>query len=149
MLAQRLELVWRFVLAASFLVGPAAPASPRTWLSPAALVASPDGATLYVGCATGDRVLVFDIASRRVTRRLLFTPGPTGLCLSADGQTLFVTGAAPASRVCLVNTAQGRVVQEFRAGHTAMAPVLSPDGRTLFVCNRFDDVSALYVRTGQ
>ena len=93
---------------------------------------------------------MFDIASRKVTHYVRVTPGPTGLCLSADGQTLFVTCAAAASRVCVVNTAQGKVVQEFRAGHTAMAPVLSPDGQTLFVCNRFDDdVSVLDVRTGQ
>jgi YVTN family beta-propeller protein len=149
MLAQRLELVWKIVLAASFLVGPAMRASPPAWLSPDALVAAPDGATLYVACATEDRVLMFDIASRKVTRSIQVAPDPTGLCLSADGQTLFVTCAAPASRVCVVNTAQGRVVQEFHAGHTAMAPALSPDGNTLFVCNRFDnDVSMFDVRTG-
>ena len=150
MLAQRLELVRKIVLAASFLVGPAAPASSATWLSPAALVASLDGTTLYIGCATGGRILVLDVASGEVTRYVRVAPDPTGLCLSADGQTLFVTCAAPASRVCVVNTAQGRVVKEFRAGHTAVAPVLSPDGQTLFICNRFDDdVSVLDVRTGQ
>jgi YVTN family beta-propeller protein len=150
MLAQRLYSILAVVVAASFLAGPAAQCSPPVGLSPVALVASPDGSTLYLGCATGSRVLVFDIASRKVTRSVPVAPNPTGLCLSADGQELFVTCAAPVSRVCVVKTAQGWIAREFRAGHTAMAPVLSPDGKTLFVCNRFDDdVSVLDLATGR
>jgi YVTN family beta-propeller protein len=143
-LAQRLGSVQKLVLAASLFVGSAAQSSPLAWLSPAALVASPEGTTLYIACATGNRVLVFDLASRKVTRSVQVAPSPTGLCLSADGLRLFVTCAAPTSRVCIVDTAQGRVIGELPAGHTSMAPVLSRDGKTLFVCNRFDnDVSVL------
>lgn len=112
------------------------------WLSPNALAASPDRATLYVTCATGNRVLFFNVASGKVSRSARLPPSPTGLCVSADGKQLFVTCASPASRICIVDTLQGRVERELKAGHTAMAPVLSPDGKTLFVCNRFDnDVS--------
>src|ERR1017187_8323429 len=150
MLAQRLELVGKLVLAMSFMIGTAIQASPPAWLSPAALVASPDGTTLYIACATGNRVLVFDLASRKVTRSVQVAPSPTGLCLSADGLRLFVTCAAPTSRVCIVDTAQGRVIGELPAGHTSIAPMLSPEGQTLFVCNRFDnDVSKLDLATGK
>ena len=149
-LAQRLDSVLKIVLAASLLVGPAAQSSPPPWLSPAALVASLDGTTLYVGCATANRVVIFDIANRKVTRSVQVAPSPTGLCLSADGQKLFVTCAAPTSRVCVVDTAHGRVIEEYPAGHTAMAPVLSSDGKTLFVCIRFDnDVSVFNLTTEQ
>jgi YVTN family beta-propeller protein len=150
MLAQRLDSVLKLVLAASCLAGQAALASPPAWLSPEVLVASPDGTTLYIGCATGNRVLVLDIASRKVTRCVHLETNPTGLCISADGKKLFVTCAAPASRVCVVDTAHGRVIGELSAGHTVMAPVLSPDGQSLFVCNRFDnDISVLDLATGQ
>jgi YVTN family beta-propeller protein len=150
MLAQRLQWVWKLILAVSFLVGPAAWAATPGWLSPSALLASPDSTTLYIGCATGNRVLVFDLASRQVTRSVPVAPNPTGLCLSADGQKLYVTCSAPRSRICVVDTALGRVTADFPAGHSAMAPVLAPDGKTLFVCNRFDDsVSALNPATGQ
>lgn len=111
-------------------------------LSPTALAAAPDGRTLYVACTTGDRVLVLDLAARRVVRAIATPAAPSGLALTADGRTLFVTCAAPESTVCVVDTAAGRITRWLAAGHTAMAPVLSPDGRTLFVCNRFsDDVS--------
>ncbi len=112
------------------------------WLSPAALAAAPDGQSLFVACATGKRVLQFDLAQRKTTRSVTMPNPPTGLTTSPDGKLLYVTGAAPESDVCLVEVKQGRVMAKFRAGHTAMAPVVSPDGKTLFVCNRFnDDVS--------
>jgi YVTN family beta-propeller protein len=149
MLAQWFETGLKIILAASLLVGPAARSS-SAWLSPTALVASPDGTTLYLACATHSQVLAFDLARRGMTYSVPVLPNPTGFCLSTNGQELFVTCAAPRSRVCIVNTAQGRLAGEFAAGHTAMAPVLSPDGKTLFVCNRFDDdVSVLSVATGQ
>lgn len=118
------------------------------WLSPTALIAAPDGGTLYIACATGDRVLFFDPGTRKVVKSVATSRSPSGLALSADGKTLFVTGAKPESQVCIVDVAQAQVVGKFSAGHTAMAPVLSPDGKTLYVCNRFnDDVSVFDVAT--
>jgi YVTN family beta-propeller protein len=141
-LSSRISAVVKSVLAAGLLFVAAVSSAQPAWLSPAALVASPDGNTLYVACATGNRVVVLDVASRRVTRSIPMPASPTGLCLSTDSARLFVTCAAPESRVCVVETARGRMVEDFPAGHTAMAPVLSPDSRRLFVCNHFDnDVS--------
>ena len=108
-------------------------------LSPTALAASPDGKTLFIACGAADRLLVFDLATRRVKNSVKVPDSPTGLVLSADGKMLFVTCAAPESQICVVNTVRARVNDRFPAGHTAMSPVLSPDGKTLFVCNRFDD----------
>ena len=119
-----------------------------SWLSPTALAVSPDGRTLFVACATGDRVLVLDLATRKVARSVTTPDSPSGLALSADGRTLYVTCAAPESQVCIVDVAKARVTGKLPAGHTATAPVLSPDGKTLFVCNRFnDDVSVLDLAT--
>lgn len=127
---------------------PAAP--PAKPLSPAALAATRDGATLYVACATGDRVLRFDTATRTVTASIPVAAPPSGLALSPDGSRLFVTGARPQSVVSVIDPASGSVITNFAAGHTATAPVPSPDGRTLYVCNRFtDDVSFLDTVTGQ
>jgi YVTN family beta-propeller protein len=109
------------------------------WLSPAALAAAPDQRTLYIACATGDRVLVFNLATRKVAKSIATPKSPTGLALSTDGKSLYVTCAAPESCVCVVNVAKGRIASRLPAGHTAMSPVLSPDGKTLFVCNRFNN----------
>jgi DNA-binding beta-propeller fold protein YncE len=69
---------------------------------------------------------------------------PSGLALSADGRRLYVTCAAPESKVCIVDVQKLKIIGAIPAGHTAMAPVISPDGKTLFVCNQFNnDVSVI------
>ncbi len=125
-----------------------ASASRPKWLSPSTLAATPDRATLFVACATSDKVLVVDIASRQVTNSIAMPAPPTGLAVSADGKTLFVTCAGSPSRVCIVDVLKWRIIDTMVAGHTAMGPVLSPDGKSLFVCNRFDnDVSVFNLAT--
>ena len=114
----------------------------RPHLSPAALVASPDGRTLFIACATANQLAVFDAVAGRIVRAIALPDSPSGLTLSPDGAKLFVTCASPASTVCVIATATGRVAATIRAGHTAMAPVLSPDGETLYVCHRFDHAVA-------
>ena len=69
---------------------------------------------------------------------------PLGLALSADDKQLYVTCAAPESKVCIVNTAKSKNIETIPVGHTAMAPVLGPKGKTLYACNRFNNsISAI------
>lgn len=112
--------------------------------SPAAVVASGDGRSIYVACATADSVLVFDAEATNVAATIPVPASPTGLALSQDGTRLFVTCSAPESLVCVVDTAKRKIIRKLTAGHSAQAPVLSPDGQTLFVCARFDDAVEVF-----
>lgn len=115
-----------------------------TYLSPGVLAAAPDGKLIYVACQTARQIGVFDVAAGKITQTIAVPALPSGLALSKDGTRLYVSCAAPASTVLVIDPAAGRVVDQFPAGHTATAPVLSPDGKTLYVCNRFDaDVSII------
>ena len=113
-------------------------------LSPTALAVAHDGKSLFIACASADRVLRLNLPSQRLVDTFKMPAAPSGLAVSRDGSRLFVTCAAPESRICVVNLASGRIACQIRAGHTAMAPVLCPDDRTLLVCNRFNnDVSVI------
>ena len=117
--------------------------------SPAALVASPDGKRLFIALCEVNQVGIFDIAAGSITGRIDVPSSPSGLALTRDGSKLFVTCAAPASTVCVIDVAQGRIIDRLGAGHTAQSPVLSPDEKTLYVCNRFNnDLSVIDVETG-
>jgi YVTN family beta-propeller protein len=109
------------------------------YLSPSALVATPDGKQLFVACATADRVLAFDLAAERVSGSIAVPAPPLGLALSPDARRLFVTCAGPRSTVCVIDVASLKVLKRIPAGHTTMAPVCSPDGKILYVCDRFND----------
>ncbi len=129
-------------------------ATAETPLSPVAIVATKDASTVFVACATGQRLLRVEAGVKpgdpnaappasAVTGSLPLPSSPTGLALSGDGTRLFVTCAAPESTVCVVNIAEFKVEAMIPAGHTAMAPVPVSGDRRLYVCNRFNDEVAL------
>lgn len=135
----RLPLV---AVAATLLLAPLPPsahAAPGDPLSPSALAATSSGREVFVACATGERVLRVDLATGLVAGSFPIPAPPLGLALAPDDTKLYVTCAAPESKVVVLDLAKGKVSATLTAGHTAMAPVLSPDGKTLYVCNRFDD----------
>src|ERR1041384_6439827 len=78
----------------------AAPATRIEIFSPTAIVCAPDSKTLFIGCATTNQVIVLDLTSGKIN---LSTPLPapvSGLALSPDGRRLYVSCAAPESRLC-------------------------------------------------
>ena len=124
--------------------GPSPAQAAGGWLSPIALAATPDGKSLLVACGTASQVLQLDLAAGKVVRKFEVSGAATGLALSADGRTLYVTCAAPESRVDVVDIVGASPRAGFAAGHNATSPVLSPDGKTLYVCQRFDGSVAAY-----
>ncbi len=113
--------------------------SAAEYLGPTAVVASQDGKTLFVANQDASQVAVVDIASGKVGQRISVPAPPTGLALSPDGATLYVTCAAPKSTICIIDVKTAKPTGSIPGGHTAMAPVVSPDGKTLYFCNRFDN----------
>ena len=101
----------------------------------------------FIACETGCRVLCLDVAGRPISNISMPLPA-SGLALSPDHSTLFVTCAGPESKVCVVDTRRLKIIRTFPAGHKAGAPVLSPDGRTLYVCDQFDDDVTVIDLTG-
>ncbi len=109
------------------------------YLSPVSVVAGKGGDVLYVAQATAGQVAVFDIGEGKVLRTIAVSKSPTGLALSADGKTLYVTSAAPSGKVDIIDIAEGKVVGSIAVGHTPVDVAISTDGATLYVCNQFNN----------
>jgi DNA-binding beta-propeller fold protein YncE len=101
-------------------------------LSPDAIVASDK--QLFIACETGRQVLCLDLAGGQISKVSMPLP-VSGLALSRDQSTLFVTCAGPESKICIMDTRWPRIVGTIRVGPTARAPVSSPDGGSLYVCD--------------
>jgi YVTN family beta-propeller protein len=119
-------------------VGSAA-GEPGKYLGPSDVVATPDGKTLLVLCQDAGRVALVDPASGKVLESIEVPVTPTGLVLSPDGKTIYVTSAVPLGSVSVIDIASRKITATIPAGHTATGPALSPDGKRLYVCNRFDN----------
>ncbi|NUQ62342.1 MAG: beta-propeller fold lactonase family protein [Pirellulales bacterium] len=128
-----------FALAVVLLVAGVAAAEPGQYLGPLQVIASKDGASLYVLNIDGNQISVVETAGGKVSRTIPMPPKPTGMALSPDGAKLYVTCASPEGTVCAVDVASGQTASKLAAGHHAEAPAVTPDGKRLYVCNRFND----------
>ena len=115
---------------------PAAASGP-VYLSPVAIVADKAGKTLYIAESTANRIDVLDVASEKVTKSIAMGAPPSGLDLSADEATLYVTVALSEGQLCVVDIKSGKITAKIPVGHTPMSPVVSPDGKKVYVANRF------------
>lgn len=117
------------------------------YLTPSEIVVSPDKKKLYVAEEKAKQVAQVDIATKAVEKNILLPNEPTGIAVSKDGATLYVTIASnrwTQGYVCVVDAAAGRITTRIKVGHFPRAPVLSPNGTTLYTCNWFsNDVSVV------
>lgn len=125
-------------------------AAAKGYLSPTAVVADEQRETLYIALNTAKQVAVFDTKTTKVTATIDLPAEPTGLALTGDGATLFVTCGGQKGCVCVIDTRAAKLLRTLPVGHTPIAPVLSPDGGSLYVCNRFDNnISVISIKEGK
>jgi YVTN family beta-propeller protein len=115
----------------------------RTGANALALLLDRDQKRLFVANANSDTVSIVDTARDRVTQTILLRPDdlrglpgatPTGLALSPDERTLYVT-LADMNAVAVVDPRAGRLTGYIPAGWYPTACAVSADGRRLFVAN--------------
>jgi YVTN family beta-propeller protein len=129
---------------------PVSEAGQTAFLGPIDVVASPDGKTLFAADADAEQISVVDADSGKVSQSIAMPAEPTGLVLSPDGATLYVTCAAPEGTVAVVGVESGNVDRSIAVGCWPIGPAISPNGKTLYVCNRFDNnVAVVDLATGR
>ncbi len=115
----------------------------RTGEQPISLVTDRTAKRLFVANAGSDTVSVIDTTTDTVTNTILLRPDdvrglpgatPTGLSLSPDEQTLYVT-LADMNCVALVDLKAMRTTGYLPVGWYPTSVVASPDGKKLFVAN--------------
>lgn len=133
-------------LVAFLLMTGASGADPVKYLGPCDVVPSNDGTGLFILCQDAWQIHVMDIASGQVVRKIDCPARPTGLAISPNGATLYVTLAGPEGVVSFVEAATGSVLRSVQVGHSPTGPSITPNGKRLYVCNRFSgDVSVIDV----
>ncbi|MDF7825983.1 cytochrome c peroxidase [Pontiellaceae bacterium B12227] len=114
----------------------------NNYLSPSELVADAGNGLLYVAESTAGRIGIVDLEQQTRLGSIDLPQDPSGLALSADGSTLYVTAGGSVGEVYVVDTASKLVTQTIPVGHTPLAPVLA-SGNRLYVCERFFNTVAV------
>ncbi len=125
----------------------------QSYLSPSDVVVSQDGSSLYLACATGDRIQVFDVETETVSSEFK-VEGVRELALSPDESRIFAVCGEFAGQLVEIDAKTGQVIRRVSAGHTPVSPVVSAHGKTVFFCDRFSrmdqpDVFAFDVASGK
>ena len=114
-------------------------------------ILSPDRKTLYSSCWGCDRIVVFDTDRNTITGEIAVGDNPNDMCLTRNGQYLFVANANDNS-VSVIDTRQSKVIETLNAalypgspaGSSTNSVALSDDGRTLYIANADNNCLAVF-----
>jgi len=112
---------------------------------------SPDHKTLYISCWGCQKVVLFSTVSQKVTGSIAVGSHPNDLCVSRNGQYLFVANADDNS-VSVIDTRQNKVIETLNtalypnspAGSTTNSVALSSDEKTLYIANADNNCLAVF-----
>lgn len=94
-------------------------------ITPVGMVASPDGATVWVALGRANHVAAVDRASRRVRQTVLVGRRAWGLALDAQGKTLYVANGQ-SDDMTLVDTAAGKALRTVAVGRVPHTVLVEP-----------------------
>jgi YVTN family beta-propeller protein len=64
---------------------------------------------------------------------------PSGLTLSSDKKTLYVTAGIDKGQVLIIDLKSKKIKSQISVGHSPNSPVCSADGKFIYVNNQFND----------
>jgi YVTN family beta-propeller protein len=103
---------------------------------PFGIVASPDGARVYVANFGSNSVSIVDTMAFEVVGTVFVDSGPFALALSPDGATLYVS--TNQNTVSVVDTATRTKIGSIPVGNHPQGLSVTPDGAWLYVANLLD-----------
>jgi YVTN family beta-propeller protein len=114
-------------------------------------ILSPDHKTLFVTCWGCDKVVVFNTSSQMITGTIAVGDNPNDMCITKNGQFLFVANANDNS-VSVIDTRQMKVVETLNSalypgspsGSTTNGVALSSDEKSLYVANADNNCLAVF-----
>ena len=84
------------------------------YVGPLDIVVAPNQQVAYVVAYDAERIDILNVATRKVVRSIDCPARPTGLVVSGDGSTLYVTCDLPEGVVCVIDSQSGRSRRRFR-----------------------------------
>jgi YVTN family beta-propeller protein len=116
-----------------------------------ACLLSPDKKELYISCWGCDKILVFDTGKKDIVNEIPVGDNPNELCLSKNGNYLFVANANDNS-VSFIDVKKRKVIETLDAalypnspsGSTSNGLALSADEKTLYIANADNNCLAVF-----
>lgn len=112
---------------------------------------SPDHTLLYISCWGCDKIVIFNTNQQKITGSVAVGDNPNDLCITKNGQYLFVANSNDNS-VSVIDTRQMKPVETLNsalypgspAGSTTNSVALSSDEKTLYIANADNNCLAVF-----
>ncbi len=112
---------------------------------------SPDKKELYITVWGADKIKIFNTITKKITDSIAVGDNPNDMCLSKNGQWLYVANANDNS-VSVINIHQRKVLEtlnaalypDSRQGSTTNSVALSGDEKTLYIANADNNCLAVF-----
>ncbi len=112
---------------------------------------SPDKKELYISCWGCGKLLIYDTNKQQLTTEIGIGSNPNDLCISKDGQYLYIANANDNS-VSIVDVRKRKVLETLNAalypdapnGSTTNGVALSANGKTLYIANADNNCLAVF-----
>lgn len=116
--------------------------------SPIELALSGDGTRLYVVCQGTDEVVVFNLPTGSILRRIRVGRQPKSIAFSSDFKRVYVANSW-SDTVSEIDASSLQVARTLPAGMEPTSAVPDRDGRFLYIANRIGgDISVVDLETG-
>ncbi len=118
-------------------ISPKKPESEK-YLSPSVLLTDKKNNKLYVAESTASQIAIIDLETGTLELESILLPqDPSGMALSADNETLYITAGIANGQVYVVNTKSRKILRTIKAGHSPCSPVIAKN--RLYVCSQFEN----------
>ena len=112
---------------------------------------SPDHKVLYISCWGGSKIILFDTNLEKITGSVAVGSHPNDLCLTRNGQYLFVANADDNSvsvidtrKMSVIETLNSALYPDALSGSTTNSVALSSDEKTLYIANADNNCLAVF-----
>ena len=102
-------------------------AANEKYASPLSIIAAKDGKILYVVLATGRGVSFINTTDGNIIETVNLSEQLSGMAISPDGKTLYVTGGDFNGKVFIIDINTIRLTNTLNAGHCPTAPAVRID----------------------
>jgi YVTN family beta-propeller protein len=114
--------------------------------NPRGIAFAPDSSVVYLTAESGQRLMVYNFATRRLRTLIRLLPGePRHLVIDPTGRYLYAS-LNKGGQVVKIDIRRRRIVDRVTTGRNPRTIALAPDGRSLYVVN-YESQTVAKVRT--
>jgi len=118
------------------------------YLSPSIVISDRNGEFLYISEYTTNKIAVYDVKNKKLVDEFPLSDPPTGLALSDDDRTLFITAGVENGKLYIIDLEKKVIKDVIPVGHSPNSPIPGKNGKFIYINKQFtNDISVIDINS--